>query len=168
MSGGYFGTRKGALPCRSGKAKYENGSVYDGDFENDQRSGWGMQCFPDESVFVGEWAADIMNGKSLALCPFSSICNTIRWEIWIRTAIISAMRTAVYFSLAASLLFDPRCKLERCLQERGGTPSETAACSRAPGKMGSESKASGYRRTGGRSMQGSGNKTCAMARAQLW
>ena len=62
-------TRKGALPCRSGKAKYENGSVYDGDFENDQRSGWGMQCLPDESVYVGEWAADKMNGKSLALCP---------------------------------------------------------------------------------------------------
>lgn len=57
--------------CRSGKARYETGAVYDGEFQSDQRSGWGTQCFPDESVYVGEWAKDTVTGdhptKSLTL-----------------------------------------------------------------------------------------------------
>lgn len=51
--------------CRSGKAKYESGSVYEGEFECDQRSGWGVQCFPDESTYVGEWKHDSMTGVPL-------------------------------------------------------------------------------------------------------
>ena len=52
--------------CRSGKAKYENGGVYEGEFENDMRDGWGSHCFPDESIYVGEWAHDKIAGDSLS------------------------------------------------------------------------------------------------------
>jgi hypothetical protein len=48
--------------ARFGKAKYENGAVFEGEFEADKRQGWGTQVFPDESVYVGEWAEDKMTG----------------------------------------------------------------------------------------------------------
>lgn len=54
---------------RAGKAKYENGAVYEGAFEDDQRSGWGTQCFPDESLYIGEWANDTMTGCARKGCP---------------------------------------------------------------------------------------------------
>ena len=57
---------------RSGKAKYENGGVYDGDFQNDMRDGWGSHCFPDESMYVGEWAQDKVAGDSLHNTLFAS------------------------------------------------------------------------------------------------
>ncbi len=60
------------LPCRNGKAKYENGGVYDGEFENDQRNGWGSHCFPDESFYQGEWAQDKIDGASLQHINLSS------------------------------------------------------------------------------------------------
>lgn len=50
------------MSCRSGKAKYENGAIYEGDFEEDKRQGWGAQCFPDESIYIGEWTNDKMEG----------------------------------------------------------------------------------------------------------
>ena len=49
---------------RSGKAKYDSGAVYDGEFANDKRCGWGQQCFPDESMYEGEWEDDTMQGKA--------------------------------------------------------------------------------------------------------
>lgn len=48
---------------RSGKAKYENGGIFDGEFENDKRHGWGTHCFPDESIYIGEWADDKISGE---------------------------------------------------------------------------------------------------------
>lgn len=52
---------------RHGKAKYENGGFYEGDFENDVRSGWGKHEFPDGSWYEGEWSADRMTGESARL-----------------------------------------------------------------------------------------------------
>ena len=51
------------LCLRFGKAKYENGAVYEGEFMADQRVQWGRQVFPDGSVYEGEWAADKMTGE---------------------------------------------------------------------------------------------------------
>jgi len=50
--------------CRTGKATYENGAVYEGDFRKDHRWGWGRQRFPDGSVYEGEWYDDLIEGAS--------------------------------------------------------------------------------------------------------
>ena len=46
-------------------AKYENGSVYDGEFENDARQGWGLQKFSDGSRYEGTWHADAITGQTV-------------------------------------------------------------------------------------------------------
>lgn len=51
---------------RTGKATYENGAVYEGDFERDHRWGWGLQRFPDCSAYEGEWYDDLIEGGAAA------------------------------------------------------------------------------------------------------
>lgn len=59
---------------RHGKAKYENGGLYEGDFENDVRSGWGLHQFPDGSWYEGEWSADRMTGETVRVLLFIHRC----------------------------------------------------------------------------------------------
>ena len=55
------------LVCSVGKAVYENGAVYEGDFQKDHRWGWGLQRFPDGSTYEGEWFDDIIEGERVSL-----------------------------------------------------------------------------------------------------
>lgn len=48
--------------------------MYDGEFENDKRDGWGSHCFPDESLYIGEWADDKIAG--LPLQGITSHCKS--------------------------------------------------------------------------------------------
>lgn len=57
---------------RFGKAKYENGGTYEGEFEKDKRWGWGEHHFPDGSVYEGEWFDDMIEGVSFL--PPSTAC----------------------------------------------------------------------------------------------
>lgn len=43
-------------------AQYQNGSVYVGDFWQDQRCGWGTQYFSTDERYEGEWREDKMTG----------------------------------------------------------------------------------------------------------
>ncbi len=47
---------------RSGKATYQNGGCYEGDFRRDHRWGWGKHIFPDGSIYEGEWYDDLIEG----------------------------------------------------------------------------------------------------------
>ena len=55
----------GPYSCRKGKAQYENGGVYEGEFENDVRAGWGRHIFPKGDVYEGEWLKDEMHGEPI-------------------------------------------------------------------------------------------------------
>ena len=48
---------------RFGRAKYENGGTYEGEFEKDHRWGWGEHRFPDGRIFEGEWFDDMLEGE---------------------------------------------------------------------------------------------------------
>ncbi len=50
--------------CRSGKARYENGGMYKGEFRHEQRCGWGHHTFPTGDHYEGEWLADKIHGQS--------------------------------------------------------------------------------------------------------
>lgn len=45
-----------------GKATYQNGGVYQGDFRRDHRWGWGKHTFLDGSAYEGEWYDDLIEG----------------------------------------------------------------------------------------------------------
>ena len=51
---------------RQGKARYDNGGTYVGEFKQEQRCGWGRHTFPNGDVYEGEWAADKIHGLPLA------------------------------------------------------------------------------------------------------
>lgn len=43
--------------CGKGRRTYDNGNVYEGDFENDNMHGHGTYTFANGRVYVGEWVA---------------------------------------------------------------------------------------------------------------
>lgn len=51
------------IVCRSGRATYQNGGTYEGDFQSDHRWGWGKHTFPDGTIYEGEWFDDIIEGN---------------------------------------------------------------------------------------------------------
>ncbi|KIZ07366.1 hypothetical protein MNEG_0592 [Monoraphidium neglectum] len=48
---------------RTGVCTYPNGSRYEGDWEEDQRSGWGRLDAADGQSYEGEWRGDKMHGQ---------------------------------------------------------------------------------------------------------
>ena len=66
-----------------GKAMYENGGVYEGEFQDDHRWGWGEHRFPDGSVYEGEWFDDMIEGALMVLGsrkPFLPLLWTAAWS----------------------------------------------------------------------------------------
>ena len=51
------------LACREGTCTYADGAVYSGDWEDDQRYGWGKHTFANQDWYEGEWADDTMQGQ---------------------------------------------------------------------------------------------------------
>lgn len=47
----------------SGVCVFRDGSIYNGEFANDVRCGWGTQSFTTGDHFEGEWSDDSMNGN---------------------------------------------------------------------------------------------------------
>lgn len=52
-----------------GRATYENGGFYVGDFRGGVRAGWGRHAFPGGAVHEGGWAADAPHGPGVLACP---------------------------------------------------------------------------------------------------
>ncbi len=48
---------------REGTCTYEDGAVYTGEWNQDQRSGWGRHTFSNKDWYEGEWEADTMEGQ---------------------------------------------------------------------------------------------------------
>jgi hypothetical protein len=48
---------------RSGRCSYPDGSVYEGDWLVDERSGWGTLTTADGQKYEGEWEADAPHGR---------------------------------------------------------------------------------------------------------
>lgn len=47
---------------RSGTCTYVDGAVYQGEWREDLREGWGAHTFKGGARYEGEWAADKMHG----------------------------------------------------------------------------------------------------------
>lgn len=76
--------------CRTGKATYENGAVYEGDFQKDHRWGWGLQRFPDGSTYEGEWYDDLIEGGTT---PADRI---LQWRFCLVSASLQGSRAAAW------------------------------------------------------------------------
>ncbi|MCI5207791.1 MAG: hypothetical protein D3910_03130 [Candidatus Electrothrix sp. ATG2] len=48
-----------------GKYTYPDGSVYDGDWQDDKRHGYGRLADPDGDTYIGGWENDKKNGKGI-------------------------------------------------------------------------------------------------------
>lgn len=57
------------LSLSHGRATYENGGFYVGDFQHGVRCGWGRHAFPGGAVHEGGWAADAPHGAGVHACP---------------------------------------------------------------------------------------------------
>eukprot|EP01114_Cavostelium_apophysatum_P009122 TRINITY_DN22196_c0_g1_i1.p1 TRINITY_DN22196_c0_g1~~TRINITY_DN22196_c0_g1_i1.p1 ORF type:complete len:149 (-),score=20.11 TRINITY_DN22196_c0_g1_i1:200-646(-) len=45
-----------------GRKTYKNG-IYEGDFQNGKREGYGKMTYKSNNVYIGEWSKDAPNGK---------------------------------------------------------------------------------------------------------
>ncbi len=54
--------------CGKGRRNYDNGGVYEGDFENGDMNGHGTYTYADRAVYVGEWVADQREGHGTMTC----------------------------------------------------------------------------------------------------
>lgn len=63
---------------RHGTCTYEDGAVYTGEWEQDQRSGWGKHVFADQDWYEGEWSADTMQGEG-RLTLTTGACYECTW-----------------------------------------------------------------------------------------
>ena len=52
-----------SLTRREGTCTYADGAVYTGDWDDDQRSGWGKHVFANKDCYEGEWVGDTMQGE---------------------------------------------------------------------------------------------------------
>lgn len=52
------------VACRSGRCTYPDGSSYEGDWQADERSGWGTLATADGQTYEGEWEANAPHGMS--------------------------------------------------------------------------------------------------------
>ena len=62
LKGSYHGGFKDGKPHGHGTIHYADGTCYDGDFENNQKSGCGTYWWPNSCVYSGEWKHDKANG----------------------------------------------------------------------------------------------------------
>ncbi len=51
-----------AFGCRHGRARYPDGSTYEGDWKQDHRWGWGKHKFAAGGEYEGEWEGDKISG----------------------------------------------------------------------------------------------------------
>ncbi len=63
--GYYVGELKGSIPNGYGKHFGNNGSYYDGHWENGERNGFGIYIAPHEYLQVGEWKDNVFKGERL-------------------------------------------------------------------------------------------------------
>lgn len=102
---------------REGKARYENGGVYVGEFRREQRCGWGRHSFPGGDVYEGEWLADRIHGARVpsvhccfqrpcdghACCPgYCKASSVLRPAPWSQHAILISLPKRQYFRLATA------------------------------------------------------------------
>ena len=58
--------------CRYGRARYQDGSTYEGDWKQDHRWGWGKHRFAAGGEYEGEWDDDKMSGDCFT--PILDVC----------------------------------------------------------------------------------------------
>jgi hypothetical protein len=52
-----------------GRLTYENGDVYEGNFDNDLREGWGVFIHADGTKYEGQWEMDQQHGRGIEVWP---------------------------------------------------------------------------------------------------
>jgi hypothetical protein len=58
---------------------YPNGDMYEGEWRDEMREGFGVQRYSKGDVFEGEWLMDKMHGKGILLHSDGSVYEGI-WE----------------------------------------------------------------------------------------